>query len=363
MWKIYNLLSLVALSVFTFSCKKDIDVKIESLNKAGQEFYFGEKVPVWASTNGDKQGISYEWTATGGTFDGFRTQNLFENLWIAPSVAGDYTITATAKNDGSSSSKSTSMKVTRYYFDEFQSAYTLNGNGWSISNVDASGQKLITNVDPAKSRLELTATSTSAPNIRRTLNLAALKIPFSIRTKLSWKNYFRSASAITISLFFNQPSDPSIPYLREIRWEIWPTEPAATKDNYQVRYETFIPASNTSKFSAASNTAATLPLPLPLIDPVKGKRADLEMTDGTIKNLSFSVDAGNVFHAYIDGQLWFTSNGIKDWLAYAKTTYPGFQDPVAKEFRVAFPAKESGKPGSTIVLKSVYINNDGEILK
>jgi len=102
---------------------------------------------------------------------------------------------------------------------------------------------------------------------------------------------------------------------------------------------------------------------LPLIDPVKGKRTDLEMPGGTIKSLSFSVDAGNVFHAYIDGQLWFTSNGIKDWLAYAKATYPGFQDPVAKEFRVAFPAKESNKPGSTIVLKSVYINNDGEILK
>ena len=87
------------------------------------------------------------------------------------------------------------------------------------------------------------------------------------------------------------------------------------------------------------------------------------MANGVVKNLSFSIDAGNVFHAYIDGQLWFTSNGIKDWLDYAKTNYPGFQDPVAKEYRVAFPAKESGKPGSTIFLKSVYINNDGEILK
>ncbi len=357
MRKIYNLFSIVAVCAIALSCKKDIDVKIDSLNKPGSEFYFGEKVPVWASTIGDKNGISYEWTATGGTFDGIRTQNLYENLWIAPSTPGEYTVTATAKNDGSSSSKSTNMKVTRYYFDEFQSAYTLNGNGWATSNT---ANTLKTNTDPALSTLEVTASSTSGPNIRRTLNLAELKIPFSIRTKLGWKSYWRPGQAIIISLYFNQPSTPAIPYLREIRWEIWPTADPATTDNYQIRYETFIPSSNTSKFSTVGNS---LPNPLPLADPVKGKRPDLAMADGAIKNVSFSIDANNVFHTYIDGQLWFTSNGIKDWLDYAKANFPGFQDPVAKEYRVAFPAKESNKPGSTIVLKSVYINNDGEILK
>ena len=354
---IYYCLSFAAVCIFTFSCKKDVEVEIQSLNKSGQEFYFGERVPVWASTNGDLNGISYEWTATGGTFDGFRTQNLFENLWIAPSVAGEYMVTATAKNTGSNSSRSTNMKVTRYYFDEFQSAYTLNGNGWATSNTS---NTLKNNTDAALSTLELTASSSSAPNVRRTLNLAELKIPFSIRTKLGWKNYFRAGQAITISLYFNQPSTPDIPYLREIRWEIWPTEPSATKDNYQIRYETFTPATNTSKFSTVGNA---LPLPLPLIEPVKGKQPDLEMTNGALKSLSFSIDANNVFHTYIDGQLWFTSNGVKDWLDYAKANFPGFQDPVAKEYRVAFPAKESSAAGSTVVLKSVYINNDGEILK
>ena len=357
MRKIYSLFSIVAVCAIAFSCKKDIDVKIDSLNKPGSEFYFGEKVPVWASTIGDKHGISYEWTATGGTFDGFRTQNLHENLWIAPITPGEYTITATAKNDGSSSSKSTNMKVTRYYFDEFQSAYTLNGNGWSTSNTT---NTLKTNTDPALSTLEVMASSTSGPNIRRTLNLAELKIPFSIRTKLGWKSYWRSGQPITISLYFNQPSTPAIPYLREIRWEIWPTADPATTDNYQIRYETFVPSSNTSKFSTVGNT---LPNPLPLVDPVKGKRPDLAMANGAIKNLSFSIDASNVFHVYVDGQLWFTSNGIKDWLDYAKANFAGFQDPVAKEYRVAFPAKESSAAGSTVVLKSVYINNDGEILK
>jgi hypothetical protein len=346
--------------MIAFSCKKKVDVEIVSLNKAGHEFYFGEKVPVWASTNGDKEDISYEWSATGGTFDGWRTQNLYENLWVAPSVAGEYTVTATAKNEGRSSSKSTLMTVTRYYFDEFQSAYTLNGNGWALSNIDAAtGQKLITNVDPEQSRLELTATSTSTPNIRRTLNLATLDIPFSIRTRIGWKTNFRANQPFSISLFFNQPTTPTYPYIREIRWEIWPTVNPATTDNYQIRYETFTPATNVSQFSTTGNT---VPKPLPLIDPVKGRRADHAFANGELKNLSMSIDANNVFHAYVGGVLWFSSNGIKDWLTYAKATYPGFQDPSPKEYRVTFPAKDA-TPGTVMVLKHVYINDDGEILK
>lgn len=354
--KILNLISVFIVFLLLFSCKKKVDISIDSLSKSGEEFYFGEKVPVWAMTNGDKHDISYQWSATGGSFDGWRTQNLYENLWIAPNVPGEYTITATAKNGGSSSSKSTVMKVTRYFFDEFQSAYTFNGNGWSTSNTS---NILKNDPDPALSTAEITASSSSAPYIRRTLNLADLKIPFSIRTKMGWKGFFRSGQTIMFSLYFVQPSDPNIPYIREIRWEIYPTANPATTDNFQIRYETFLPATNTSKFSTAGNVA---PNPLTLINPVKGRVPALEMKDGVVKSLSFSVDANNVFSTYIDGQLWFTSDGIKDWLTYAKAKYPGFQDPLAKEFRITFPAK-SGNTGTTIFLKSVYINNDGEILK
>ena len=177
---------------------------------------------------------------------------------------------------------------------------------------------------------------------------------------MAWKTYFRAGQTIIISLFFNQPANPNYPYIREIRWEIWPTVNPGTTDNYQIRYETFVPATNTSKFSTVGNA---VPNPLPLISPVKGKRTDLAMANGILKNLSFSIDASNVFHAYVDGILWFTSDGIKDWLTYAKATYTGFQDPSPKEYRVAFPAKETTNVGTTINMKSVYINNDGQILK
>lgn len=87
------------------------------------------------------------------------------------------------------------------------------------------------------------------------------------------------------------------------------------------------------------------------------------MANGQLKNISFSIDANNVFHAYVDGVLWFTSNGIKDWLTYAKATYTGFEDPSPKEYRVTFPAKDGANPGTVMMLKHVYINNDGTILK
>ncbi len=356
MTKSLHIALLFILITFSFSCRKKIDIELQSLSKSGEEFYFGEKVPVWAVTSGDKHDMSYDWSATGGTFDGFRTQNLFENLWIAPNQVGEYTVTATAKNGDSKSTRSTSMKVTRYFFDEFQSAYTFNGNGWSTSNTSNS---LKNDTDPALSRAEITASSSSAPNIRRSLNLSDLKIPFSIRVKMAWTKFFRTSSSVYFSLTFVQPTNPNQPYIREIRWEFWPTVNATTTDNYNILYETFVPSTNLSKWSTAGNTA---PNPLPLITPVKGRIPQLAMAKDQLKSFTFSMDQNNVFTTYIDGVLWFTSSGISDWLSYAKTNYPGFADPLAKEFRITFPAK-SGSTGTTLSLKSVYINNNGEILK
>lgn len=359
MKKIYGAVLMFSLSLFALSCKKDT-VSIETLSKAGEEFYFGEKVPVWAGTRGDLRNLSYSWTATGGTFDGWRTQDLYENLWIAPAKVGEYTVTATAKDGKASASRSTTMKVTRYFFDEFQSSYTFDGNGWAQSNATATE---ITESDPDKARVELLANATSGPNIRRTLNLAELKIPFSISTKFGWKTFFRANQAITVSVYFVQPTaNPNYPYMREIRWEIWPTVNPATTDNYQVRYETFIPANaSSSKFSAAG---AVLPAPQPLITPVKGRKPELAIANGGEKTISISIDANNMVHAYIDGVLWFQSNGFKTWLDHVKGAYPGFEDPIVKEFRIAFPGKaNNNEAGTVLTVNNVYINNDGTILK
>ena len=349
------------LCVVAVSCKKGDKVEILTLSKAGEEFYFGEKVKVWAGTQGgDNTTVSYKWTATDGTFDGWRTQNLFENLWIAPNKVGEYTVTATADHKGSTTTRSTSLKVTRYFFDEFQSKFTFDGNGWAIADLTANQ---ISDNNPLASSLEVTASTVNKTAIlRRDLNLADLRIPLSIRTKLGWKTFFRAGQPIIISLFFKQPSEnTNYPFLREIRWEYYPTVDPATTDSYQIRYETFIPASGKSTFSTAT---AVLPNPLALINPVKGKSTLFKSLSGVEKSLAFAIDANNVFTTYVDGVQWFSSNGIKDWLTYCKANYPGFQDPLASRFQIAYPGKANANETSTVgFVKSVYINNDGTILK
>lgn len=361
MRKLYHTGIFMILCIAAVSCKKDDKVEIVTLSKAGEEFYFGEKVKVWAGTQGsDNTKLSYKWEATGGTFDGWRTQNLFENLWIAPATVGDYTVTATADLNGKKTSRSTNLKVTRYFFDEFQSKFALDGNGWSVA--DATANQILDN-DPLKSIMELVATTANkTPILRRDLNLADLRIPFSVRTKLGWKTFFRAGQPVIISLFFKQPStNTDYPFLREIRWEYYPTVDPATTDSYQIRYETFVPAANKSVFS--TNTAV-LPNPLPLINPVKGKSPIFRSAAGVEKSIAFAIDANNVFTAYVDGVQWFSSNGIKDWLAYCKTTYPGFEDPLASRFQITYPGKANANETGTVgFVNSVFISNDGTILK
>ena len=363
MKKLYHTGIFMILCIVAVSCKKEEKVEIVTLSKAGEEFYFGEKVKVWAGTQGgNNTTVSYKWTATGGTFDGWRTQNLFENLWIAPVKAGEYTVTAKADLDGKTSERSTTMRVTKYFFDEFQSRFTFDGNGWSTSDVVDAPVKVI-NADPLKSTIEITAnTVNKTAIIKRDLNLAELKIPFSLSTRLGWKSFFRADQPIIVSIFFQQPrTHTEYPFMREIRWEYWPTVDPATKDNFQLRYETFTPSSGISKFSVAG---AVLPAPQTLINPIKGRNPIFRSGDGVEKTLAFAIDANNIFTAYVDGNLWVTSDGIKKWLDYCKANYPGFEDPVGLRFQIAYPGKANTTEKGTLgVINSLYINNDGTIVK
>lgn len=367
--KVLNKLTyLIALGIIVSSCKKDENIEMVSLNKAGQEHYFGEKVLMWASTEGNKDGISYSWKATGGTFQGFRTQNLFENVWIAPAEAGQYEVTATAVNGKSNSTRKATMNVTRYFFDNFQSPYTFTGNGWQQSNVRGGNNAVLVNsADPLNSSIELTSNrnnnSNTDANIRRLLNLAELKIPFSVRTKLGYRTFFKAGAPFTVRLSFRQPSrNPERPFIREIRWEIWPTNNPSTQNNYQIRFETYTPATGSGTF-----TTGTFPAPYALTGPgltaTSGRSPIFFFTENVAKNITFSIDADNVFIAHVDGIEWFRSDGIKNWLAEAKSRFPDFEDPIVREFQIQFPGKVAANPNpTTLFINSVYINNDGTIL-
>lgn len=360
MRKIFNYIIILGLNLTLFSCSKVPKPEIESVSKPGEEFYFGERVPVWTITRNGNWQTQYEWSATGGVFDGMRTQNLFENLWIAPNVSGDYTITVRAKGEGGTSSKSTTMKVTRYFFDEFQSdRFSLGEFGWLQSNATVTR---FPNADTALSRMEMQATGTAVPNIRRNLDLAPLGIPFSIRTRVGYTTWPRANTAFTIRLFFNQPANPSQPFIREIRWEVFPTNTGTTA-NYRIQYETFLPAANLSRFSTTTS-GAVFPIPGALINPVNGRNNVFQMASGQLRNFTMSIDRNEVFHAHVDGQLWFSSNVIRDWLTAARAAYPGLQVPTARLFQIDYPARATATgPATNFILKHVYINNNDEILR
>lgn len=356
-------------SALMVSCKKEV-IDVTTLSKGGDEFYFGEKVPVWTGiegAGGDNTKLSFNWTCSGGYFDDYRTSNLFENLWIAPDSIGEYAVNVKVRNGNAESTKTTHMKVTRYFFDHFyyktDNAFTGSGI-WAQSNNTLNYSKA-NNSNRDMNAMTLSASSTSGPNLRRTL-ASPLKAPFSVRTRFAWSNSYRDINGTTaryssISIYFRQPeANKNYPYIREIRWEFTPqSRPTA---NYQIRYETFVPATAKSVWSTAG---ATLPAALPLSNPVSGKKAELTFDKDVFKKLTMSLDKDYVFYAHIDGVLWFQSNGIKDWIADAKVRYPGFEDPIAKEYRFSYPGKgNNSETPTTILMNHVYISNkDGEILQ
>jgi hypothetical protein len=359
-----KLIYISALGLIISSCKKE-EVEVVSLTKAGDEFYFGERVLVYAPTNGDKDEISYNWDATGGYFLGQRVQNLFENIWVAPAQVGDYEMTVSARNGKTTSSKKSMMKVTRYFFDRFQSSrFTISPNGSSLSNgwtQNNTSQAFTNSNDTTLSRIELTSSSTSGPRIQRLLNLAPLRMPFSIQTKLGYTAFPRTDQAYTISLFFTQPlKNLDNPYIREIRWEVWPTRPG-TADTYRLRFETFVPRTASSKFTPTNVAPTTLdPSPGFLVNPANGRNTIFLSNANQIKTLTFSIDKDYVFTAKVDGVLFTTSNAIKDWLTFARANYSNFEEPLAREYRIAFPARQtSTSAATTMFVRSVYINNDG----
>jgi len=354
MKKIFSILCLALAIMTVSSCKKEKYVEIVNLTKKGTEFYYGERVEVWTGTEGDARDITYDWTCTGGYFYGSHTQHLFENLWIAPAEPGEYTVTATARNGGSSSSRSTTMNVKWYFFDEFQTS--ISTTGWTTTNATA---VLSANQDPALSLVEFRPTGTLGARLAKQLDHHPLTIPFSMKTTLGWRTHFRAGQAIFIRLLFKQPlGNFNYPYLREIRWEYWPI---STANNYRIRYELYTPATNTSQWSVQGNV---LPAPPALIDPTQGRNTIFSAAEHEEKTLAFSVDADHVFHAHVNGQIWFQSNAIKEWLAYAKATYPGFEDPVGSYIEYTAPTLTAADQTPTrIFINGVYISTDGSILR
>lgn len=326
----FNSLIIVIVAAFMGACSTDDDVEIKTLSKYGDNFYFGEKVVVWAGTDTkDIANVTYKWECDGGTLSG--PQYLYENLWIAPNVPGIYTVRVTAKVGSKTSTRETKMKVSYYFFDIFDSE--LNYAGWVATdakmNFDVANKKMIC----------VGTTPTTYANIKRQFT-ETLNFPFSIFNNFGFQNFRGNTSYVQYRLFFKLPKDLSSYYLREIRWQFVP-KASGTIKNLKIQFETYQPNTGLNKYyDIVADTISPL-----------GK-----MTDKSYEDFSMSIDADTVFYAYRQNQLVSKSFAIRDWLR----EHPN-EHPIASQMSWSFPGTTT-TTATGVEFKNFYIVDNGTIL-
>ena len=231
--KTIKILSLLIFAFLFGACSDDDEVKIDSLQVFGEEFYGLEVVPVGISVStSDPENTSYKWECDGGKF--LRTQGYNFNQWQAPLEAGTYNIFCTVSCGGKSEKRQARVKVAGFYFNRF--------------NVDPSWTKSSTTTTQIKDGAYLidskavggTANGTLAGNVSYTF-ASTIAVPitmsfdyglydnsFNPTYPLTAANVGGSASlANNQSAFFVTCSAPPasseyIAYINSVCFEYWP---------------------------------------------------------------------------------------------------------------------------------------------
>ncbi len=294
--KRYSILISLLTVILLFGCKKDDGlVAIDSLYKNGNEFFQGQKVPVWIGVQvADLSSTSYNWECNGGTFSG--PKGLFQNVWVAPRQAGDYLVSCTVASNGKSEKKSVKMTVGPYFFDKFSVAST----NFSVSNFTATY--------PNGEVLLVGSKSNTRGSFRRAFGDTALFNPFTYKADMAWRVKYKNA---TSSMYYRLQMDKPVrydnsklkQYVREIRLEIWPTS-TGTANNYSLSYEVF-----SSEFSMSTWTTIETGRKTPFIFTDGAKAADkLGM-----RPIGISVSTDYKINVTLDGVSVLSSDAIKTW--------------------------------------------------
>jgi hypothetical protein len=341
----------IAAAALLAACERE-PVTILTLSKAGDYFYFGEKVQVWTGVEADLHQVTYDWECTGGTFDGFRTQHLFENLWIAPDKPGEYLVTVTARTGDDSDTRQTKMKVTGYFAEDFDYG-SKNPAGWASSNTTLAYEDL--NVNGATDKVVRAPATSNSGNaqLRRSMTGVPLAPPFSVRTKMMYAGYkaVTGANDVTtanyatyLSLTFVQPAaSPDKPYIREIRWEFCPPV-ENTKKNWRLRMESYTPATGKSAWATANGTNTANPAPF-LPAAIDGWNELFHFPANTFRTFAITVDADWLFSAFVDGvALVEKSDALKRFTAENALTH---LDMKVNQFQLNIPRKSASSAPNT----------------
>jgi hypothetical protein len=294
--KKYSILISLLTALLILGCtKEEGSVAIDSLYKNGNEFFQGQKVPVWVGAKvADLASTSFDWKCDGGSFSG--PKGLFQNVWVAPRKAGEYTITCTVDCNGKSESKSVKMNVGQYFFDKF----SVTSSNFSVSNFTATyanGEVMLVG-----------SKSNTRGSFRREFGDTALFNPFTYKADMAYRVKYKNAtSSMYYRLQFNKPvrydGTKVKQYIREIRLEIWPTS-TGTANNYSLQYEVF-----SSEFSMSTWTTVESGRKTPFVFTDGSKAADLK----GMRPISLSVNSDFRIIITLDGASVLESDAIKTW--------------------------------------------------
>jgi PKD repeat protein len=242
----------------------------------------------------DLKDAKYIWECDGGTFSG--PKNLFQNVWVAPRKAGEYTVTCTVEANGESDTRSTTMTVGDYFFDKFSVAST----NFSLSNFTATY---------ANGEVRLVGSkSNTRGSFRREFGDTALVNPFTYKADMAWRDkYKNTTSSMYYRMQFNKPvrydGSKVKQYIREIRLELWPTA-TGTNKNYSLSYEVFSSVFSTSTWTTIESA----------------RKDQFVFTDGAkaadklgMRPISISVDANFNILVGLDGATVLQTDAIKTW--------------------------------------------------
>lgn len=305
------LLSVVILA----SCSDSGSVKIISLNTFGNKVCLNDRVKVFVSaeTNGDEM-ATYEWGCSDGTLT--NPQGLFENVWQAPKVAGEYEIWVTVKCGDSKETRRTKMIVLdELFYSDFETPYY--NEAYSNSSITLAQ-------DAKTGSLKLTSSKEKGV-FQRNWENEEIVAPYSMQIQYNPQT-FQETNAVDFRIAF-LPVEGVTKDLRNINFSITPLTGAC-----QVYSQFF--NKETGNIESLNMAAGVNPL--------------FKFTK-VWKYISVSLDASNKFIVYLDG---------------VKILETGF---LTKQFpQSSYPIKGSGVALSNkavVLIDNMSVIVNGEICK
>jgi len=323
------------------SCKDDAQIDIVTLSKYGQQFYLGEKVVMWAGVEtNDLKNVQYHWECDGGSF--LVPDNVFENTWVAPNVAGIYTVKVTATVGDKTSIRETKMNVTSYYlFENFDNGK--NNAGFIYYNAAKASYSMNDSITyPNKQNLgKLMLTSSNPTNTGSIYYIypftkSLLRIPFSMFYNMGFETFPNTAYNVQQRIVFNTPlENKEKPYLKEINWTMYPAATGTTK-NISIKMLVYTPTTNTSTWTDILSSR---------VSPLGS------MSLNSYDDFSMSIGADSIFHAFRNGVEVVSSDLIR---THIRTH--NYDSPVCSQLYFILPYN------TNTWFDNFYITSDGSVL-